>query len=197
MRWAATAFLTGDASAGDASAGDASAGDAGNKHILTESTIFAHRAEIGRVIFISAPHRGADLASGWLGRLGARLVKLPSDLVSIGKEEARYEKQAAGHKHLGRFPDSVDTLAPDNEFVVALHAVPITPGIPCHTIAGDRGRGDGPDSSDGVVPYWSSHLPAAHSEKIVPSHHNAQQHPDAMAEVHRILQLHSQRKPKQ
>lgn len=162
-----------------------------HKHILTESAIFAHRKEIGRVIFISAPLRGADKAGGWMGRIGARLVKLPADMVSTGKEEARYEKVAAGHKHLDRFPDSVDTLSPDNDFVRALHSVPIKSGIPYHTIAGDRGKGDAPNSSDGLVPYWSSHLPSAHSEKIVPSHHNAQQHPDAIEEVIRILKLHS------
>ena len=64
-------------------------------------------------------------------------------------------------------------------------------GIPHHTIAGDRGRGDAPKSSDGVVPYWSSHLPDAHSEKIVPSHHPAHRHPEAIEEVHRILKLHA------
>lgn len=162
-----------------------------HKHILTESTIFKHRPEIGRVIFISAPLRGADLASGWMGRLGARLVKLPSDMLSIGKEEVRYEKVAAGHKHLDRFPDSVDTLSPDNDFVMALAEVPISPGIPYHTICGDRGKGDAPNSSDGLVPYWSSHLPGAESEKVVPSHHPAHQNLLAIQEVHRILALHA------
>ena len=162
-----------------------------HKHILTESSIFKHRPEIGRVIFISAPLQGADLATGWVGRLGARLVKLPSDMLMIGKEEARYEKVTAGHKHLARFPDSVDTLARDNDFVVALHKVPLKSGIPYHTICGDRGKGDAPKSSDGLVPYWSSHLPDALSEKIVPTHHNAQQHIEAIEEVHRILKLHT------
>jgi pimeloyl-ACP methyl ester carboxylesterase len=162
-----------------------------HRHILTESTIFRHRPEIGRVIFISSPLRGADLAGGWLGRIGSRLVKLPGDLLSIGSEDARYGRNAAGHKHLDRFPDSVDTLAPDNDFVRALDKVPLTSGIPYHTICGDRGKGDAPNSSDGLVPYWSSHLPKAKSEKIVPSHHNAQQHPEGIREVHRILALHS------
>ena len=161
-----------------------------HKHILTESTIFRHRPEIGRVIFISSPLRGADLAAGWLGRLGARLVQMPADLVSIGKEEERYEKVAEGHRHLSRFPDSVDTLAPDNDFVRALHTVPLKSGIPHHTIAGDRGRGNAPNSSDGIVPYWSSHLATAESEKIVPSHHGAHMHPAGIAEVRRILELH-------
>jgi pimeloyl-ACP methyl ester carboxylesterase len=164
-----------------------------HRHILTESSIFRHRQEIGRVIFISAPLRGATLASGWLGRFGASLVQLPADLYSVGKDRVRYEKKEKGHRHLDRFPDSVDTMSPDNDFVRALQTVPIVKGVPYHTIAGDRGRGDAPNSSDGLVPYWSSHLPEALSEKMVPSHHNAQQHPESYAEVQRILKLHAQR----
>ena len=52
---------------------------------------------------------------------------------------------------------------------------------------GDRGRGDTPDSSDGIVPYWSSHLDGAQSEFIVHSSHGAQYNPDAIREVERIL----------
>ena len=62
--------------------------------------------------------------------------------------------------------------------------------IPFHTIEGDRGRGDAPNSSDGVVPYWSSHLDGAQSELIVPSDDRAQRNPKAIAEVSRILKLH-------
>lgn len=162
-----------------------------HRHILSESAIFAARPEIGRVIFISAPHRGSNLASDWFGRLATRLVQMPSSLLTIGREEARYEKHAIGDLHLKRFPDSIDTLAPNNDFVIALNKVPIVAGVPYHTIAGDRGRGDAPNSSDGVVPYWSTHQPAAKSEKIVPSGHPAHQHPQGIEEVHRILRLHA------
>lgn len=158
-----------------------------HKHIITESAIFASRPEIGRVIFISTPHRGSDLAVNWMARSFNRLVRLPATLLNTGLDEARYKKHAAGAKHLERFPDSVDTLAPDNDFVRALNTVPINSTIPYHTIAGDRGRGDSPNSSDGVVPYWSSHQQGAKSERIVPSHHGAHQTPEAIAEVDRIL----------
>jgi hypothetical protein len=67
-------------------------------------------------------------------------------------------------------------------------------GIPYHSIIGDRGRGDTPHSSDGVVPYWSSHLEGAKSEKIVPSDHGANQNAEGIAEVIRILKEHSQGK---
>jgi hypothetical protein len=83
----------------------------------------------------------------------------------------------------------VDTLAPTNRFVIAINKIPITPGIPYHTIMGDRGRGDAPNSSDGIVPYWSSHMEGAESELIVPSAHPAHQNPEAIAEVRRILML--------
>ena len=74
--------------------------------------------------------------------------------------------------------------------MLALKPIPINPGIPFHTILGDRGRGDSPDSSDGYVPYWSSHLHGARSEKIVPSHHSAHQNDAAILEVERILHEH-------
>ncbi len=161
-----------------------------HRHILTDSTIFEHRPEIGRVIFISAPHHGADLAISWIGRLGTKLVELPADMLALGREEARYERHAEGDLHLDRFPDSVDTLAPNNNFVLALKPIPIKSGIAFHTILGDRGRRDSPHSSDGYVPYWSSHLEGAHSEKVVPSHHSAHQNVEAIDEVKRILHEH-------
>ena len=84
-------------------------------------------------------------------------------------------------------PNSVDTLEPNDRFVQAVSKLPLTPGIPYHSIIGDRGRGDTPNSSDGVVPYWSSHLAGAQSELIVNSNHMAQYNPEAIREVKRIL----------
>jgi hypothetical protein len=63
-------------------------------------------------------------------------------------------------------PDNIDTLSPNNRFVKIMNTLPIAKGIPYYI--GDRGRGDTPNSSDGVVAYWSSHLDGAKSERIVP-----------------------------
>jgi hypothetical protein len=84
-------------------------------------------------------------------------------------------------------PNSVDTLEPNDRFVLAVDKLPITPGIPYHSIMGDRGRGDTPNGSDGIVPYWSSHLQGAESELIVHSDHGAQYNQQAIQEVERIL----------
>jgi pimeloyl-ACP methyl ester carboxylesterase len=161
------------------------------RKIFTDALIFKHRTEVGRVIFISAPLRGSDLASNWLGRIGSSLVRAPSTLLSVGNSVLKMTTFQSGDLKLKRIPNSVDTLAPNNRFVKAINTIPITPGIPYHTIMGDRGRGDAPNSSDGVVPYWSSHMDGAKSELIVPSAHPAHQNPQAIAEVHRILVLNA------
>ena len=74
-------------------------------------------------------------------------------------------------------PTSIDTLSPQNRFVRTMNRLPIADHSPYNSIAGDRSRGDTLNSSDGVVPYWSSHLDGAQSEKIVPSGHGAHQNP--------------------
>jgi pimeloyl-ACP methyl ester carboxylesterase len=162
-----------------------------SKRLLKEALIFKPRSEIGRVIFLSAPHRGSDLAKNWVGRIGSMLVRTPIKMLTIGNtiREAMTPDPAA--LQLKRFPNSVDTLAPNNRFVVAINKIPIAPGIPYHSIVGDRGRGDTPDSSDSVVAYWSSHLDGAASERIVPSNHSTPQNSEAIAEVLRILKLNA------
>jgi hypothetical protein len=87
----------------------------------------------------------------------------------------------------------VDTLSPKSRFVNAICTIPMTSGVPYDTIIGDRGRGDSPNSSDGIVPYWSSHLDGAQSEHIVPSDHTAHQNPQAIADVQHILKAHTTR----
>jgi pimeloyl-ACP methyl ester carboxylesterase len=164
-----------------------------SRKLLEESFIFNHRPDIRRVIFISAPHRGSILASNWIGRFGTKLVNLrtlgESVSPSVFSKAMVPDPAAAPLTHL---PTSVDTLSPKDRFVQEINKFPIAAGIPFHTIEGDRGRGDAPNSSDGVVPYWSSHLDGAQSELIVPSDHRAHPNPMAIAEVSRILKLHHQ-----
>jgi pimeloyl-ACP methyl ester carboxylesterase len=166
------------------------------KQFVTEGLIFRHRPEIGRVIFISGPHRGSEIASNWLGRFASRLVKSPITLLKAGREAVKAVTTRGDSLKVAGIPNSVDTLAPNNRFVLAINTLPIAPGVPFHSIMGDRGKGGNKDhtkpvSSDGVVPYWSSHLEGAQSELIVPSNHIAHQNPQAIAEVRRILHNHA------
>lgn len=159
------------------------------KKLLEESLVFNHRPDVRRVVFIASPHRGSVLASNWIGQIARKLVRTPIFFATL---PVRAIAQASTDPELVKFdriPNSIDTLSPKSPFVKSVDKFPIAAGIPFHTIEGDRGRGDAPNSSDGVVPYWSSHLKGAQSELIVPSNHSAHQNPQAIAEVRRILKL--------
>src|SRR5512140_266062 len=160
------------------------------RKLLEKALVFDHRPEIQRVIFISTPHRGAELASNWIGRIGAALVRTPRLFTSVYTSTKPLLVANPAARTLKRMPNSVDTLEPNDRFVEAVNKLPITPGIPYHSIIGDRGRGDTPNSSDGVVPYRSSHLDGAQSELIVPSNHAAPRNPEAIREVERILKTY-------
>jgi pimeloyl-ACP methyl ester carboxylesterase len=159
------------------------------RKLLEEALVFNHRPEVQRVIFISTPHRGSKLAAGWIGRIGAALVRTPRFFTSIYAASKPLLIADPAARPLNRMPNSVDTLEPKDRFVEAVNKLPIAPSIPYHSIMGDRGRGDTLNSSDGIVPYWSSHLAGAQSELIVNSDHGAQYNPQAIREVERILKL--------
>jgi pimeloyl-ACP methyl ester carboxylesterase len=157
------------------------------RKLLEESLVFNHRPDVQRAVFISTPHRGSKFASGWIGRIGAALVRTPRLFTSVYASTKPLLVSDPAARTLKRMPNSVDTLAPNDRFVQAVDKLPMTPGIPYHSIMGDRGRGDTPNSSDGIVPYWSSHLDGAKSELIVNSDHGAQYNQQAIREVERIL----------
>jgi pimeloyl-ACP methyl ester carboxylesterase len=157
------------------------------RKIAEDVFIFHHRTDVQRAIFISTPHRGSELAKSWIGRIGAGLVRTPQRFTSIYNSTKPLLIADRTARPLKRMPNSVDTLEPNDRFVKAVKKLPITPGIPYHSIMGDHGRGNTPNSSDGIVPYWSSHLAGAQSELIVNSGHQAQYNPQAIQEVERIL----------
>ena len=159
------------------------------KKLLEQSLVFNHRPDVRRVVFISSPHRGSVLASNWIGQIARKLVKTPIFFATLPIHAIAQASADPELVKFDRIPNSIDTLSPKSPFVKSIDKFPIAAGIPFHTIEGDRGRGDAPNSSDGVVPYWSSHLEGARSELVVPSNHSAHQNPEAIAEVRRILKL--------
>ncbi|MEO6846987.1 MAG: hypothetical protein ABI254_07005, partial [Chthoniobacterales bacterium] len=99
-----------------------------SRELLTESTIFKHRKEIGRVIFISSPLKGSDIATNWVGRFGSGIVRAPITLLKAGDEIMKATTFQSGELKLKRVPNSIDTLSPNNRFVKAINTFPITPG---------------------------------------------------------------------
>jgi hypothetical protein len=161
------------------------------REYFRQELFFRHRPEIGRVIFIAAPLRGSNMASGLIGRLATLIIREPTLSSEASQEMLRVTNIREEELKPKRRANSVDSLSPKSRFLNAINTIPMTPGVRYNTIIGDRGRGDSPNSSDGVVPYWSSHMKGAESEHIVASNHSAHQNPQAIAEVLRILKLHA------
>jgi pimeloyl-ACP methyl ester carboxylesterase len=161
------------------------------REYFREELFFRHRPEIARVIFIAAPLRGSSMASGWIGQLATLIIREPTLSSQASQEMLRVTNIREEELKPKRRANSVDSLSPKSRFLNAVNTIPMTPGVPYHTIIGDRGRGDSPNSSDGVVPYWSSHMDGARTEDIVPSDHSAHQNPQAIEDVLHILKKYA------
>src|SRR5437667_1411934 len=155
--------------------------------LMVRATTFRANPRINRVVFICTPHRGSDMASGGLGKIAISLINLPGQVTTIMKDaftNADLVKLMGSSK---RLPNSVWGLKPSNPALPVVNSAPIS--VPYHSIIGDRGKGDTPNSTDGVVAYWSSHLDGAKSELIVPGPHGSCELPQTIAELDRILRL--------
>ena len=155
--------------------------------LVERCTLFQANPHDDRAILICTPHRGSEMAIGTLGELAIKLISLPADIVSSAASTVGGSiSMVTGDAN--RMPTSIDGLSPRNPTLKVLDSRPMT--VPYHTILGDSGKGDSPNSTDGVVKYWSSHLTAAKSEKIVPGPHGACELPETITELRRILYLH-------
>ena len=158
---------------------------------IKQALVFKANPRIKRVVFVAAPHRGAPLAANIIGRIGATLIHLPTQVISdVGTATIEEAAAAAGLKK-DFVPNSINGLSPSSPLLISMNEVPIR--VPFHSIIGVAGEPKAPleKTSDTVVPYWSSHLAAARSEKIVPYPHTAMfVKPEATDEIKRILHLH-------
>jgi hypothetical protein len=155
--------------------------------LVDRSTSFTANPHVGRTIFICTPHRGSEMAVGTVGTLAMRLIALPLDITST-VASAMGDSLGIITGDAKRIPNSVTGLSPKNPTYKVLESQPLE--VPHHSIIGDRGKGDTPQSSDGVVEYWSSQMKAAASEKIVPGPHGSCELPETIDELRRILKLH-------
>ena len=156
--------------------------------LIVRAVKFRANPKIKRVVFICTPHRGSDIASNGIGKIGISLITLPTRLAAVMMDSLTSADLAQITGSSKRLPNSITGLKPTNPALPVINGAPIS--VPYHSIIGDRGRGDSPNSSDGVVAYWSSHLDSAQSELIVPGPHGSCELPQTIAELDRILRLH-------
>ncbi len=166
---------------------------AADRATLQEAFEWQADQTIHRIIFIAVPHRGSAFADNFAGRLGSWITAPPQPF------RVFYERISAANPGVftpqyaalgsGKL-DSVSSLSPQQPTLRILADLPYAGRVRRHSIIGNRGK-PGPLelSSDGIVPYRSSHLDDVESEKIVPSGHSAMRHPATVAEIKRILEL--------
>jgi hypothetical protein len=146
---------------------------------------------VRRVVFVSTPHRGSYLAEWSLGRLIARLVRLPLNLAEASADILTGNADALRFDPEGARMGSLSGMTPGSPLITGLAEIPVAPGVAAHSIVAVQGEGPPEDGSDGVVRYQSAHIDGVESELIVRSGHSTQSNPHTIAEVRRILLLHA------
>lgn len=145
---------------------------------------------VTRAIFFSTPHRGSDMARKGVAGVISRTAKLPVGVVQFSSNFLEPRIASTVGIPMKEKVTSVQSLTPGSPMLSAMEISPYKSGVRYHSVIGDRGRGDTPGSSDGIVEYWSSRQDHADSERIVPSDHKSYRHPEGIAELRRILREH-------
>jgi hypothetical protein len=166
------------------------------RELIRDSLLYQPLTEPERVVFLAVPHRGSPVADLRISTWISKLIRLPktltvelldSTLMTVGDV-------LQGEDPSRHLPTSINSLSPKNRDTIALDKLALPRSVTFHSVIGDRGKGNRPESSDGVVPYWSSHVTPVVSEKIVPSNHGVPDNPAAAEELKRILKQHLQSK---
>jgi hypothetical protein len=160
---------------------------------LQKTLFFKPLPFVQRVVFIATPHRGSRIASLSIVRLLTGLVRVPFDSLNMVNELVQGNADAVVPQisEWGVFSFlSVGMLSDEHPLLQGLDRT--RPVVAHHSVIGDRGlrRGGIDQSSDGVVPYRSSHLDSAASEKIVPYYHGCAEKPEVVRELVRVLHEH-------
>ncbi len=156
------------------------------KHYL----FFEPQPFVRRVVFLATPHRGSDLSRGVVGRVGASLISDPDHISDLLGRLLKDNPDAFERRRFRRLPSSIETLEPDSPILQAILQMPAGPEVVFHSIIGSNRPVGTAETTDGVVPYRSSHLDGVASELVVRSDHGVQRDPEAIREVQRILLEH-------
>ena len=160
------------------------------RRMLRDMFFFEPNPRVERVIFICVPHRGSPMATDWPGRAARYLARLPITALEVTADLITLNRDALTLRGRINPGSSIDSLSPGSEAVRLLEELPMDPRVRVASIIGCRdGCDDRQHSSDGVVPYSSSHLDGV-PETVIPSDHSGQNHPRCAEEVRRLLLEH-------
>jgi pimeloyl-ACP methyl ester carboxylesterase len=164
--------------------------------LLQQAFFYKPVPEVRRLVFIATPHRGSPLASGRLRELGTRLCgRRNRFLQALEAVLANNEPDLFNPDFLGELPTSAGELAPGHPLLVGLRDLGIDSSVRSHSIIADLRDPPSPGSTDGIVPYSSSHLEGVASELLFRGFHICLNHPAVIREIRRILMEHAGLEP--
>ena len=157
------------------------------RRLLAETLFFEPRPSIERVIYLATPHRGANMANAFIGRLADRLVRLPDDTREAYRQ-VRGDNPGAFRPGFARPVSSIDLLQKEHPLLMTLDHLPRSPAVTFHSIVGLQQKHDLKPPGDGVVPLTSSRIGGVASERFIDEGHvEMPTNPAAIAEIRRIL----------
>ena len=161
------------------------------RRALVDALFFQPEPYVRRLIFVCTPHYGAPITYRCLAQLYSLLSREVDELNHAMAEAIRKNGRGvlAAGVEVRRFY-GVGGLRPTNPILEAESALPIDPSVSYHSIIPQLGIGPWLLQTDGVVPYWSSHIDGALSELIFRGFHTTQDEPPSTAEIRRILLEH-------
>lgn len=166
---------------------------ASDREALNDAFEWKPDPSVHRIIYVAVPHRGSNFTDNPAGRLGRLLTSVPQPFQEFYTRVSAANPGAftPAYAELGSGKlNSVSSLSPRQPTLRILAGLPYAQPVTTHSIIGNRGKsGRLANSSDGFVPYQSSHLDEAASELVVPAGHGAYRHPAALAEIKRLLNL--------
>ncbi len=151
---------------------------------------FESNPAVDRIVTIASPYDGSSLSNRFTQWLSRSLVWLPAKTYQLSQvifeqdDKSWWERFSAPRT-------SMDSLTKESGVLKLIRETRVPTDVKHHNIVGvDRGSSL-VNWSDGVVSYRSAHCEEVSSEKIVrASHSEVHRHPDAVAEVRRILLEH-------
>ena len=157
---------------------------------------FFRPVKAGMVVYLATPHRGAPIASLHIVHALTKLISLPFSVVHEAVNLATLQRDLflLHPDEMSHWFTSLDQLSPEGYSIIGLQGLAMR-NVPVVSIIGNRGSSRPlAQTSDGLVPFWSSHLNLG-EEFIVPHGHSVQEHEDTAEIMKRTLHKHLKAHP--
>lgn len=166
------------------------------REVLRNMVYYEPIAEVEKVIFCAVPHRGAQLAANPGARIVGDLIQVPKQLAELTRDivkQSGYALTPLGLEVAKHRVTSLDQLRPSSQLTGEYLNKPLNASVEFYSLIARKDNDpEKPllESTDGVVPYSSSHLEGVLSEKVIfDSPHGVHRTSAGIEEIVRILKL--------